>query len=166
MNKLLAALAAALFGPITLTTCGTTPAQSNILVEVTPNHGFLIDDITNKLCGSPTTGAWSIAAADIAEIRLAEGGTMTKPIETVRVVTNTAHWNNEERVPHGDTWCIGTPAPGSVIKEMTERTETTTVVEVKTLRFTWDGEDYTAKRERVLSRKVKRWARKSNWVEE
>ena len=48
----------------------------------------------------------------------------------------------------------------------TEKTETTEVVEVKTLKFSWEGEEYTAKRERVLSRKVKRWARKDNWVEE
>ncbi len=51
-------------------------------------------------------------------------------------------------------------------KPATEKTETTEVVEIKTLRFTWEGEEYTAKRERVLSRKVKRWIRKDDWVEE
>ena len=93
---------------------------------------------------------------------------MTNLIATVVVciVTNVTQWNNEQRQPHGDSWVMGTPMGGSVIKEMTERTETTEVVEIKMLRFEWEGEEYTGKRERVLSRKVKRWARKDNWVEE
>ena len=87
-------------------------------------------------------------------------------VVAVCIVTNVTHWNNEERSPHRFSWSVGEPQPGSVAKEMTEKTETTEVVEVKTLRFTWEGEEYTAKRERLLSRKVKRWARKDNWVEE
>jgi hypothetical protein len=47
----------------------------------------------------------------------------------------------------------------------TERTETTTVVEIKTLRFVWEGKAYTAKEERVLSSKVRRWTLKNEWVE-
>jgi hypothetical protein len=43
---------------------------------------------------------------------------------------------------------------------------TTEVVEVRTLRFAWDGQQHTVKHERVLSRKVRRWTRKDNWVEE
>lgn len=87
-------------------------------------------------------------------------------VVAVCIVTNVTHWNNEERSPHRFTWGVGEPQPGSVTKEMTERTETTEVVEVKTLNFSWEGEEYTAKRERVLSRNVKRWVRKDNWVEE
>ena len=94
------------------------------------------------------TSGWSVVASNIAEIRLAEGGLMTSPVEAVCIVTNVTHWNNE------------------TTKEMTEKTETTEVVEVKTLKFSWEGEEYTAKRERVLSRKGKRWTRKDNWVEE
>jgi hypothetical protein len=82
------------------------------------------------------------------------------------VVTNITHWNNEERASHGNSWVMGTPQPGSVIKEMTERTETIEIVEIKTLKFEWEGEEFTAKRERVLSRDVKRWAKKSDWAEE
>ena len=87
-------------------------------------------------------------------------------VVAVCIVTNVTHWSNEERSPHRFSWAMGEPQPGSVTKEMTEKTETTEVVEVKTLKFSWEGEEYTAKRERVLSRKVKRWARKDNWVEE
>jgi hypothetical protein len=82
------------------------------------------------------------------------------------VVTNVTHWNNEERSPHRFLWAAGEPQSGSVVKEATEKTETTEVVEVKTLKFSWEGEDYTAKRERVLSRKVRRWKIENNWVEE
>lgn len=87
-------------------------------------------------------------------------------VVAVCIVTNVTHWNNEERSPLRFSWSVGEPQPGSVVKEMTEKTETTEVVEVTTLRFTWEGEEYTARRERVLSRKVKRWARKDNWIEE
>jgi len=87
-------------------------------------------------------------------------------IIAVSIVTNVTHWNNEERSPFRFSWVVGEPYPGSVTKEMTEKTETMEVVEVKTLRFTWEGDEYAAKRERVLARKVKRWTRKDNWVEE
>jgi hypothetical protein len=46
------------------------------------------------------------------------------------------------------------------------KTETTEVVEIKTLRLTWEGEEYTAKRERVLSSKVRRWKKRDDWVED
>jgi hypothetical protein len=44
--------------------------------------------------------------------------------------------------------------------------ETTEVVEVRTLRFTWEGEQYTTERRRVLSTKVRRWKRQDDWTEE
>ena len=87
-------------------------------------------------------------------------------IVAVCIVTNVAHWSNEERAPHQFSWSMGEPQPGSVTKEATERTETTEVVEIKTLKFEWEGEPYTAKRERVLSRVVRRWRRRDNWTEE
>jgi hypothetical protein len=95
-------------------------------------------------------------------------------IVAVCIVTNVTTASNES-----GCW-ICSASPGSIpavyhyggfqpcapYKEATEKTETTEVVEIKTLRFTWEGEEYTAKRERVLSHKVKRWTRKDNWVEE
>jgi hypothetical protein len=100
------------------------------------------------------------------EIRLSAGGTMTEPVETVSVATNVTHWNNEERSPHRFSWAVGEPQPGSITKEMTDRTETTEVVETRLLKFDWDGEPCTVKRERVLSRSVRRWVRRDTWVEE
>jgi hypothetical protein len=124
--------------------------------------------ITNAMMMGYTinTSGLSVAASRIDEIGLAEGVTMSRPVESVCIMTNVTHWNNEVRHPHGLSWTVGQLQPGSVVKEMTEKTETTEVVKVKTLKFSWDGEAYTAKRERVLSRNVKRWTRKDNWVEE
>ena len=56
-----------------------------------------------------STNDWSIYASSIVEIRLAEGGRMTRPVETVSVVTNVTtevietktlrfKWNDEECV--------------------------------------------------------------------
>lgn len=47
----------------------------------------------------------------------------------------------------------------------TEKTITTEVIEIKTLTFEWEGERYTAKRERVLSRNVKLLVKRETWVE-
>jgi len=129
--------------------------MTNLIVGLT--NGFIM--VTN-VC------AWSVAASSIGEIRLAEGGRMTRPVEAVCIVTNVTQWNNEERSPLRSLWAVGEPLPGSVTKEMTEKTETTEVVEVRTLKFSWEGEEYTAKHERVLSRKVKRWIREDNWKEQ
>jgi hypothetical protein len=49
---------------------------------------------------------------------------------------------------------------------MTEKTETTEIIEIKTLRFSWEGEEVVTRRERVLARNVRRWTRKDTWVEE
>jgi hypothetical protein len=98
-------------------------------------------------------------------------------VVAVCVVTNVTQWNNEKGCATCDM--LERAMRGGVIPAIahtmhgappyqpaTEKTETTEVVEVKTLRFTWEGEEYTAKRERILSSKVKRWTRKDNWVEE
>ena len=124
--------------------------------------GLYYETATN----SWNSASWSVSASSINEIRLARGGRMSSPVESVCVVTNVTQWNNEERSPHQFMWAMGQPQPGSVTKEMTERTETTEVREIKTLRFTWEGKEHTLTSERILSRKVKRWARKDNWVEE
>lgn len=123
------------------------------------------------------TCGWSVAASSIDEIRLAEGGRMMRPVEAVCIVTNVTTANNErgcatcdmlERAARsGVIPAIYHPSHGAEpYTPATEKTETTEVVEVRTLRFKWEGEEYTVKRERVLSRKVKRWSRKDNWVEE
>ena len=48
----------------------------------------------------------------------------------------------------------------------TEKTTTTVVKEVTTLRFYWRGQPVIAKKERELSRDVKRLVKKEEWVEE
>jgi len=121
---------------------------------------------TNAPIGRDDAMVISCVATNTGEIRLSAGGTMTEPVETVSVATNVTHWNNEERSPHRFSWAVGEPQPGSITKEATERTETTEVVETRTLRFDWDGEPCTVKRERVLSRSVRRWVRRDTWVED
>lgn len=86
--------------------------------------------------------------------------------ESVEIVTNVVPWNDEERSPLRSTLVLNEPMPGSITKEATQKTETTTVVEVKTLRFKWDGVEREVKNERVMSSKVKRWNKKQEWVEE
>ena len=108
-------------------------------------------------------GTNSIAYSDLT---LASGSRVSYPVETVCVVTNVTQWNNEERSPHRFSWSIGELEPGSVTKIMTEKTETTDIIEVKTLRFAWNGEEIVVKRERVLSHNVKRWKLKQDWIEE
>jgi hypothetical protein len=69
---------------------------------------------------------------------------------------------------------MGEPQPGSVVKEMTEKTETTEVVEIRTIKIDpeqlrslgWVGGLIEGVQTRILSRKVKRWTRKDNWIEE
>ncbi len=85
---------------------------------------------------------------------------------TVNVTTNVVHWNNEERTPFADVWVWPGPQPGSVTKEATERTESTEVVETKTLRIVWEGKEHTITHERVISRSMRRWVRRDSWVEE
>ena len=105
---------------------------------------------------------------------------MTNLLATVLVciVTNVTPWSNELTVPWGQSYI----QPGGIIlmpnfwgngstvaqvaQPATERTETTEVVEVCTLRFTWDDQEYTTERRRVLSTKVRRWKLQENWTEE
>ena len=61
-------------------------------------------------------------------------------------------------VMHYGTW-----EPCKPYVPATEKTETTEAVEIKRLSFEWEGETYTAKRERVLWRKVKRWIKRETW---
>ena len=124
------------------------------------------------------TSGLSIAASGIDEIRLVEGGRMTRPVEAVCIVTNVTHWNNESGCATCDMLERAARSGGSIpaiyhpphnagpYTPATEKTETTEVVEVKTLKFSWDGEEYAVKRERVLDRKVRRWVRKDAWAEE
>jgi hypothetical protein len=114
-----------------------------------------------------TTGTnGSVSASRLAEIRLQEGGRMTGLVETVCVVTNeTTTDNGKAGCPYWQGGCLvigcqqGRPEPA------TEKTATTEVVEIKTLSFSWDGKAYAERRERVLSRKVRRWKREDAWAE-
>lgn len=119
----------------------------------------------------------SVDASSIDEIRLGAGGRMTRLVEAVCIVTNVTHWNNEsgcstcdmlERAARsGSIPAIYHPSHGAgPYTPATKKTETTEVMEVKTLRFVWDNQEHVINHTRVLSRKVKRWARKDNWVEE
>ena len=84
----------------------------------------------------------------------------------VCVVTNVTHWDNEVRARHQFSWVMGEPQPGSVIEPATEKTETTEVVEIKTLKFEWAGKPWTAEHRTVLSRTVKRWKKRETWERE
>jgi len=90
---------------------------------------------------------------------------MTNLIATivVCVVTNVTHWDNEVRQPHAFSWCVGDPQPGSVIQPATEKTQTTEVVEIKTLTFGWEGKPWTAEHRRILSTTVKKWKKRETW---
>ena len=81
----------------------------------------------------------------------------------VCVATNVTHWDNEVRQPHAFSWVQGEPQPGSVIQPATEKTETTEVVEIKTLRFEWQGKPWTAEHRTVLSCTVRRWKKRETW---
>ncbi|HPL75486.1 MAG TPA: hypothetical protein PKW18_13085 [Candidatus Sumerlaeota bacterium] len=100
------------------------------------------------------------------ELRLNAGGKLTEIMESVEIVTNVVHWDDEERSPLRFEWFVGEPMPGSIIKEATQKTETITVVEIKTLHFKWEGVEREVKNERVLLNKVKRWKKSTEWVEE
>lgn len=65
-----------------------------------------------------------------------------------------------------DSVWTNTPYSMSFNGRATEKTETTEVVEVKTIKFTWEGQEYTGKCERVLSRKVRKWRLSEDWVEQ
>lgn len=98
---------------------------------------------------------------------------MTNLLATIVIciATNVAVTDNGIQVDwpnvYGGTITYGNGQPWPMQSTpATEKTETTEIVEVKTLRFEWEGEEYTAKRERVLSRKVRRLVKKENWVEE
>lgn len=122
--------------------------------------------MTNLVQALASMALMAGTSTNVGGIHLAAGGYMSRPVETVAIVTNVTHATNEERSPFRFAWAMGEPEPGSVTKAATEKTETTEIVEVRHLRFTWDGEACALKRERLLSRKVKRWVRKEDWVEE
>lgn len=95
-------------------------------------------------------------------------------ILAVAIVTNVTKTSNESGCQScsafpGSTPAVyyygGNPKPCAPYKEATERTETTEVREIRTLTFTWEGEQYTAKRGRVLASSVRRWVRKEEWEE-
>jgi hypothetical protein len=122
-------------------------------------------------------GRAEIAAGKIVNVWLQAGGRMSEINETVAVVTNVVKADNG--VP-STTWKFGgmvvtnylndSPAvltwPNWTATPATERTETTTVTERRTLRFRWSGEWRELTAERVLERKVRRWVLKNEWREE
>ena len=133
----------------------------------------LLNQYTNSRIES--MGGWSVSASSLVEIRLAEGGRMTRPVETVSVVTNVTTeigkpcpgctmWGTQQ----GNTYTPGhdyISCPENFLPRDTKR-ETTEVIEIKTLRFKWIGEECVVERKRVLSKNVRRWVRKDDWSEE
>jgi hypothetical protein len=96
----------------------------------------------------------------------AAGETNLAATVTTCIVTNVTQTDNGHAgCPYG-AGCLVIGCDHSPTIQATEKTETTEVVEVKTLTFSWEGEEYNAKRERVLSRKVRRWKKHDNWVED
>ena len=131
-----------------------------------------------------TNGATSgleMMASSLHELRLQAGGRLSKISETVAVVTNVVKADNG--VPGWQGWsittnnCIVIAQPAEyqnalpwqsrmlIGQPATERTETTTVTERRTLRFRWSGEWRELTAERELERKVRRWVKSDRWEE-
>ena len=104
---------------------------------------------------------------------------VTNVTTTDNAVIGEEYWNNRNIIlcstyTTGDEMDAGknimtdnvwtnTPYSMSFNGRATEKTETTVILEVKTIKFTWEGQEYTDKRERVLSRKVRL---SEDWVEQ
>ena len=149
-------------------TAATLLAQTNETIKDSDYVNFAASVCLSNIV-SITNGifkAHSYYVSQDDKLRLGGGGELTEISESVEIVTNVVPWNDEERSPLRSTWVLNEPMPGSITKEATQKTETTTVVEVKTLRFKWDGVEREVKNERVMSSKVKRWNKKQEWVEE
>jgi hypothetical protein len=149
--------------------------MTNLLAAICTNMMVFGMYTNSSVYYATNSTVWSGPASEIEFAALDAGGTLKAIKEARSVVTNVTHGSNES----GCKICSGSPgmipavfhyggqyAPCAPYKPATERTETTEVVETKTLTFSWDGKEYAVKRERVLSRKVKRWTLKENWVED
>ena len=152
--------------------------MTNLLAVICTNMMVFGMYTNSSVYYATNSTVWSGPAAEIEFAALDAGGTLKAIKEARSVVTNVTHGSNE----HGCAICdmmeraarsgggipaIDHPFHGAApYQPATERTETTEVVETKTLTFSWDGKEYAVKRERVLSRKVKRWTLKENWVED
>ena len=99
---------------------------------------------------------------------------MTNLLATIAIciVTNTTTVDNAQ--PASDGSCDGDYGSGISCLVMhyasdavpaTERTETAEVVEIKTLKFKWEGKEYTAKKNRVISTSVRKWKKQETWEE-
>jgi len=92
---------------------------------------------------------------------------MTNLIATivVCVVTNVASTDNAAYRQHPYIMWPEGGGPEVVDTPATEKTETTEVVEIKTLKFEWEGKPWTAEHRTVLSRTVKRSVKRETWEE-
>jgi hypothetical protein len=142
---------------------------TNALMAMAGTNDWMCDvaylGATNTMCTA--TGFVTIA------VYLNRGGCLVGPTETVSVVTNVvtetgkpcegcAMWG----IQQGDTFIPGHEynCPEKDLPRDTKR-ETTEVVEIRTLRFRWDGQDEVVEHRRVLSSKVRRWVKRDEWVE-
>ena len=111
------------------------------------------------------TTAWSCYVDRPAEVRLQAGGTLSDISESVATVTNVVVADNGKAGCPYPGGCLVIGCDHSPSVPATERTETTTVTEATTLRFKWNGVACEQKRERVVSRKVRKWAKRDEWRE-
>lgn len=117
--------------------------------------------------------ARQFAATNALIISLAEGGTMSRPIETVCVVTNvTTEIGNKcsgcakYSIYIGDTVTTGHDwnCPEKRIPRNT-KIVTTDVLEIRTLSFKWNDKDYALRQEKLLIQNIQRWELKADWVQ-
>ena len=156
---------------------GLAGAQTNVLLTGTvpwiteTNENYLSFD------ARMTTNAPRSTSNDMTiAVYLDHGGCLVGPTETVSVVTNVVTADNakgcatcdmlERAARSGQMLALYHPPHNALPYEpATERAETTEVVEVRTLRFRWDGQDEVVEHRRVLSSKVRRWVKRDEWVE-
>jgi hypothetical protein len=103
-------------------------------------------------------------------VYLDHGGCIEGPTETVSTVTNVTQWSNESGcplhgLPHIGSFDLDHFYKCTPLQPATERTETTEVIEIRTLRFRWDGQDEVVEHRRVLESKVRKWVKRDEWVE-
>ena len=135
---------------------------------------------SNQMCTTnipQATRGFSVDAERIEELRLQSGGRMSEIAECVAVVTNVVKADNErgcatcdmlERAAKSGQMPLiyHLPHTAESYKPATERTETTTIIERRTLRFRWSGEWRELMTARVMGEPtVRRWVLRAQWEE-
>jgi hypothetical protein len=137
-----------------------------------PSPSF--DTVVWRNGGDAGTNFWHCTARGIVDIRLAAGGVMTSPVETMCVVTNVATNFPPELAPIGSPfWNSGriytavytTPRQHGAIPLPTATCEVVTTIEaVMTLTFDWEGEPRRIEHRTVLSTSTVKMKKHETWV--